>query len=67
MLVWDQLYFTPGEFHPDASKSQEWNRGAWLVQGPEHCGACHTPKTFLGGDKIIRSTARFGTAGLDRA
>jgi mono/diheme cytochrome c family protein len=51
MLVWDQLYFTPGEFHPDASKSQEWNRGAWLLQGPEHCGACHTPKTFLGGDK----------------
>ena len=51
MLVWDQLYFTPGEFHPDASKSQVWNRGAYLVQGPEHCGACHTPKTFLGGDK----------------
>jgi cbb3-type cytochrome c oxidase subunit III len=51
MLVWDQLYFAPGEFHPDAAKSQEWNRGAYLVQGPEHCGACHTPKTFLGGDK----------------
>ena len=51
MIVWDKLYFTPGEFHPDASKSQAWNRGAYLVQGPEHCGACHTPKTFLGGDK----------------
>jgi mono/diheme cytochrome c family protein len=21
------------------------------VQGPAHCGACHTPKSFLGGDK----------------
>src|ERR1700744_6239133 len=31
MLVWDQLYFAPGEFRPDASKSPEWNRGAWLV------------------------------------
>jgi mono/diheme cytochrome c family protein len=51
MTVWDALYFTPGEFHPDATKSNEWNRGAWLVQGPEHCGACHTPKTILGGDK----------------
>ena len=51
MIVWDALYFRPGEFHPDASKSKEWNRGAYLVQGPEHCGACHTPKTFLGGDK----------------
>jgi mono/diheme cytochrome c family protein len=51
MIVWDYLYFKPGEFRPDASKSEEWNRGAWLVQGPEHCGACHTPKTFLGGEK----------------
>src|SRR6201999_631081 len=51
MIVWDKLYFKPGEFHPDTSKSPEWNRGAYLVQGPEHCGPCHTPKTFLGGDK----------------
>jgi alcohol dehydrogenase (quinone), cytochrome c subunit len=21
-----------------------WNRGAYLVQGPGHCGACHTPR-----------------------
>jgi cbb3-type cytochrome c oxidase subunit III len=55
MIVWDKLYFTPGEFHPDAAKSQEWNRGAYLVQGPEHCGACHTPKTFLGGDKLAKA------------
>jgi mono/diheme cytochrome c family protein len=51
MIVWDALYFTPGEFRPDASKSKEWNRGAYLVQGPTHCGACHTPKSLLGGDK----------------
>ena len=51
MTVWDQLYFKPGEYHPDTSKSAEWNRGAYLVQGPGHCGACHTPKTWLGGDK----------------
>jgi mono/diheme cytochrome c family protein len=51
MIVWDALYFAPGEFRPDPAKSKEWNRGAYLVQGPEHCGACHTPKTLLGGDK----------------
>ncbi|RZN32798.1 c-type cytochrome [Bradyrhizobium sp. Leo121] len=51
MMAWDKLYFTPGEFREDASKSKEWNRGAYLVQGPGHCGACHTPKTWLGGDK----------------
>ena len=52
MRVWDWLYFTPRRISsPMPSKSAEWNRGAFLVQGPAHCGACHTPKTFLGGDK----------------
>jgi mono/diheme cytochrome c family protein len=49
--VWDWLYFNEGEFKFDPNQSAEWNRGAFLVQGPSHCGACHTPKTFLGGDK----------------
>jgi mono/diheme cytochrome c family protein len=49
MMVWDALYFKPSEFHPDKAKSPEWNRGAYLVEGPAHCGACHTPKNFLGG------------------
>jgi mono/diheme cytochrome c family protein len=51
MRVWDALYFKAGEFKPDPAKSAEWNRGAFLVDGPAHCGACHTPKTFLGGDR----------------
>ena len=51
MRVWNALYFTEGEFRPDPQKSAEWNRGAFLVQGPGHCAACHTPKSFLGGDK----------------
>ena len=52
MRAWDELYFNEGEFKPDPQKSPEWNRGAFLVQGPGHCGACHTPKSFLGGDKL---------------
>ncbi len=51
MRVWDALYFKDGDYQPDPNKSAEWNRGAFLVDGPGHCGACHTPKTFLGGDK----------------
>jgi mono/diheme cytochrome c family protein len=51
MRVWNALYFKQGNYEPDAQKSAEWNRGAFLVDGPGHCGACHTPKTFLGGDK----------------
>jgi mono/diheme cytochrome c family protein len=52
MRVWDALYFTEGEYKVDVRKSGEWNRGAFLVDGPAHCGACHTPKSFLGGDKM---------------
>jgi mono/diheme cytochrome c family protein len=51
MLAWDALFFRQGEFKPDPNKSFEWNRGAFLVTGPGHCGACHTPKNFLGADK----------------
>ncbi len=51
MRVWDALYFHPGEFKPDPQKPADWNRGAFLVEGPGHCTACHTPKSVLGGDK----------------
>jgi len=51
MWAWDALYFSPGEFKYDPQKPADWNRGAFLVEGPGHCTACHTPKSFLGGDK----------------
>ena len=51
MRVWDGLFFEQGEFKPDPNKSAQWNRGAFLVTGPGHCGACHTAKNFLGADK----------------
>ena len=51
MAVWNGLNFTPGRYQPDPQKSAVWNRGAYIVEGPAHCGTCHTPKTLLGGDK----------------
>lgn len=51
MIGWNELYFTSGEFKSDPSKSSEWNRGAYLVEGAEHCGLCHTPKNAMGGDE----------------
>jgi len=51
MRVWNALYFNEGDYQPNPNQSAEWNRGAFLVDGPGHCGACHTPKTALGGDK----------------
>jgi mono/diheme cytochrome c family protein len=55
MRAWDLLFFDDGQFKPDPKKSAEWNRGAFLVQGPGHCGACHTPKNFLGADDTSKA------------
>lgn len=48
--LWKRLFFEPGQFVADASRSDEWNRGAYLVEGLGHCGACHTPRNFLGAE-----------------
>jgi mono/diheme cytochrome c family protein len=46
--VWKWLFFRAGSFKPDPAKSASWNRGAYLVTGPGHCGECHTVRNFLG-------------------
>ena len=51
MLVWNWINFKPAPFKPDPAKSAAWNRGAYIVTGPGHCGACHTPKSLLGADR----------------
>ncbi|MGH8213138.1 MAG: c-type cytochrome [Rhodanobacteraceae bacterium] len=48
LAIWDGLYLHPDQFVPDPRQSAQWNRGAYLVEGPGHCGACHTDKNFLG-------------------
>ena len=48
MLAWNELFFTPGSFVPDPGRSVAWNRGAYIVQGLGHCGACHDPRNFMG-------------------
>jgi mono/diheme cytochrome c family protein len=51
MIGWNALFFDDAPFRGDPKKSGEWNRGAYLVAGPGHCGVCHNDKNFLGGDK----------------
>jgi mono/diheme cytochrome c family protein len=51
MVGWNMLFFKEGEFKPDPSQSPEWNRGAYLVEGAAHCGACHTPLNSAGAPK----------------
>ncbi|HEV2099069.1 MAG TPA: c-type cytochrome [Stellaceae bacterium] len=49
ILGWRTLFFQQGEYRLDPTKSTEWNRGAYLVEGLGHCAMCHSPINALGG------------------
>ena len=51
MAGWNALFHRPDVFAPDPTKSAIWNRGAYLVEGLGHCGACHSPRNALGAEK----------------
>jgi mono/diheme cytochrome c family protein len=47
MGLWKRLAFRGRTFTPDPGRDAAWNRGAYLVEGPGHCGECHTPRNRL--------------------
>lgn len=53
---WKALFFDDKPFAADSARSAQWNRGAYLVNGPAHCAECHSPRNALGG---IVSSQRF--------
>jgi mono/diheme cytochrome c family protein len=59
---WKLLFLRRGTYQPDSARSAEWNRGAYLVEGLAHCGACHTPRNLLGAE---RASAQFAGGDVD--
>ena len=49
LKLWRTFFERPATYVPDPSRSAEWNRGRYLVWGPAHCAACHTPRNAVGG------------------
>jgi len=49
-------------YQPHSEKSDMWNRGAYLVEGIAHCGACHTPRNVIGAE---RNSEKFEGAIID--
>jgi mono/diheme cytochrome c family protein len=47
--IWKLLFMDGKPFVPDAARSAQWNRGAYLVNSLGHCAECHSPRNFLGG------------------
>lgn len=48
---WKLLFLHDRRFQPDPGHDAQWNRGAYLVEGLGHCGACHTPRNAFGAEK----------------
>ena len=48
---WNALFHQAKPFQADATKSELWNRGAYLVEGLGHCSACHSPRNALGAEQ----------------
>lgn len=58
LAAWRVLFFTPGRgdgADADPARGAQWNRGAYLVNGLAHCGACHTPRNLLGASQADRA------------
>lgn len=56
LRLWRTWYFNEGVYQPDKSKSDEWNRGNYLVQGLGHCNACHTSRNVWGASQDDKLT-----------
>jgi nicotinate dehydrogenase subunit B len=62
MAGWNALFHDPAPYRPDPGQGPLWNRGAYLVNGLGHCGACHTERNALGAEKSGQPTAFLGGA-----
>jgi mono/diheme cytochrome c family protein len=55
LAVWDEMFLREGTFQPDPTKSAEVNRGAYIVEGPGHCGECHNGRNLLGDTQMAEA------------
>ncbi|MDY6944080.1 MAG: cytochrome c [Pseudomonadota bacterium] len=51
LAIWNALFVDDARYQAKAEQSAQWNRGAYLVQGLGHCGACHTPRGLAFNEK----------------
>jgi mono/diheme cytochrome c family protein len=47
LTFWKWIGFNNAPFVADKNQNENWNRGAYLVNGPGHCNECHTPRTLF--------------------
>ncbi|HLK71181.1 MAG TPA: cytochrome c [Steroidobacteraceae bacterium] len=63
MVLWNLFFLDTHPYQNAADHDAQWNRGAYLVQGAGHCGACHTPRGWLFQEKGLSQSSRSYLAG----
>jgi mono/diheme cytochrome c family protein len=63
LALWNSVFHDPSRFATDSSKDEQWNRGAYLVEGLAHCGTCHTPRGLFFEEKDVRGTTNLYLSG----
>ena len=53
LALWDLVFNRAVPYRDAAGADPAWSRGAYLVQGPGHCGACHTPRGIAFQEKSL--------------
>jgi mono/diheme cytochrome c family protein len=51
LAIWNFFFLDDDPYEAEDEQSADWNRGAYIVQGLGHCGACHTPRGILSQEK----------------
>lgn len=64
MNFWTLLNFPDRVAPHNSARSDEWNRGAYLVEGLAHCGACHSPRNLMMGVEFDRALSGGSVDGL---
>ncbi len=53
IALWNGVFTTAGAYTGKNTQDELWNRGAYIVQGPGHCGSCHTPRGIAFNEKAL--------------
>ncbi|MGE6385194.1 c-type cytochrome [Pseudomonas sp. NPDC078416] len=67
LALWNAAFADSDPYQTKSGKDEAWNRGAYIVQGPGHCGSCHTPRSITMNEKALdeRSPAYLSGALID--
>ncbi len=63
VAYWQFLFSPIREFQPNPDLSDLENHGAYLVEGPGHCGACHTPRGIAYQEKALSNDSNLYLSG----